>query len=463
MASSGITTTLETVRARFGAQLAARIPEHLERLRWSAPRLADHQRDRVRALLRHALEHSPFHARRLRGIDPDRFELADLTSLPTMSKAEMMASFDDVVTDRRLSVQLANDHLARSAVEPGLLLDEYVCLASGGSSGLRGVFVQRLEEFAEFGASIVRAGIARQVAAGGTAEGTVVAAIMAVSPVHSSGFGAAMRTGPVRFVTVPATLPIADAVDRLNALQPPALMGYASKLAQLAREQLAGRLAIAPRAVTATSEQLTAEARATITAAFGVPVVDQFASTEGLVGHSEPGGSVLTFATDMCIVELVDAENRMITDGAVSARILVTNLHNLTQPLIRYELTDRFERYPFLNGSGYLRAEVGGRAEDVFKYGAVDVHPVVFDTVIIRIPSIVEYQVRQTASGVDVDVAARGDVDLAELASDIGDRLRHAGVAGPKVTVRVVEALARHPQTGKIRRFVSRTSAGERR
>ena len=93
---------------------------------------------------------------------------------------------------------------------------------------------------------------------------------------------------------------------------------------------------------------------------------------------------------------------------------------------------------------------------------AVHVHPVVFDTVIIRIPSIVEYQVRQTPSGVDVDVVARGDVDLAELDSAIGDRLRHAGVERPKVTVGVVEALARHPQTGKIRRFVSRTSAGDR-
>jgi phenylacetate-coenzyme A ligase PaaK-like adenylate-forming protein len=99
MASSDITTPIESVRARFSSQLAARIPEHLERLRWSAPRLAEHQRDGVRALLRHALEHSPFHARRLRGIVPDRFELADLASLPTMSKAEMMASFDDVVTD----------------------------------------------------------------------------------------------------------------------------------------------------------------------------------------------------------------------------------------------------------------------------------------------------------------------------------------------------------------------------
>ena len=167
---------------------------------------------------------------------------------------------------------------------------------------------------------------------------------------------------------------------------------------------------------------------------------------------------MLTFATDMCLVELVDAENRIITDGAVSARVLVTNLQNLTQPLIRYELTDRFERYPSLAGSGYARAEIGGRAEDVFKYGAVDVHPVVFDTVIIRIPSIVEYQVRQTASGVDVDVVARGDVDLAELASAIGERLRDAGLPRPKVTVGVVEAIARHPQTGKIRRFVSRTT-----
>jgi phenylacetate-CoA ligase len=233
-------------------------------------------------------------------------------------------------------------------------------------------------------------------------------------------------------------------------------MGYASKLAQLAREQLAGRLAIAPRSVTSTSAQLRVEDRATITAAFGVPVVDLFASTEGLVGHSEPGGSVLTFATDMCIVELVDAENRIITDGAMSARILVTNLHNLTQPLFRYELTDRFERYPALHGSGYVRAEAGGRAEDVFRYDAVDVHPVVFDTVLIRIPTIAEYQVRQTESGVDVDVVVGGELDLTALASAIEDRLRYAGLSRPTATVGVVGALARHPQTGKIRRFVSR-------
>ena len=98
------TTTLETLRVRAGAVFAARLPEHLERLHWNADRLAIHQRDRLRMLLRHAAEHSPFHAKRLGAIDPDRFELSDLPRLPTMTKSEMMAAFDDVVTDLRLKL-----------------------------------------------------------------------------------------------------------------------------------------------------------------------------------------------------------------------------------------------------------------------------------------------------------------------------------------------------------------------
>ena len=310
------TTHLQALRARVGAELEARMPAHLERLRWPADRLASHQRDRLRALLRHAIERSPFHARRLGPIaDPDHFELADLAHLPTMSKSDMMAAFDEVVSDRRLSLASIGQHIAESSTQPQLLLDEYVCLASGGSSGLRGIFVQRLGEFADLAASVMRPAIARQIAAGSSGEEIVIVGVLAASPVHASGFGTATASGPVRFVSVPATLPIAEAVERLNGLQPLALMGYPTRLAQLAREQMLGRLTIAPRSVTSTSEQLTADDRTTITAAFGVPVIDMFASTEGLVGHSDPGGSVLTFATDMCIVELVDAENRPLADG----------------------------------------------------------------------------------------------------------------------------------------------------
>ena len=110
------TTYLQALRVRVGAELEARMPGHLERLRWPADWLASDQRDRLRVLLRHAIERSPFHARRLGPIaDPDHFELADLAHLPTMSKSDMMAAFDEVVSDRRLSLASIGQHIAESS------------------------------------------------------------------------------------------------------------------------------------------------------------------------------------------------------------------------------------------------------------------------------------------------------------------------------------------------------------
>jgi phenylacetate-CoA ligase len=116
--------------------------------------------------------------------------------------------------------------------------------------------------------------------------------------------------------------------------------------------------------ITAISELLTDEDRTAIGGAFGVPPVSQFVSTEGLAGCTRPGDAVMRFATDTCIVELVDARNQPVADGTASAKVLVTNLHNHTQPLIRYELTDRFIRHPAA-GDPYLHAAVEGRADEI--------------------------------------------------------------------------------------------------
>ena len=186
-------------------------------------------------------------------------------------------------------------------------------------------------------------------ASGGPPPGGIPVAIVgAASPVHASGFGAAAGAGgyPLRTIPAPATLPLADLVARLNQARPLVLQGHTTKLALLAAEKRAGRLQIAPVAVTAMGELLTQTDRAAIGAAFGVPPVNQFTCTEGLTGQSDPGGTVLTFASDMCITELVDQDNQPVPDGTPSAKVLLTNLYNHTQPLIRYELTDRLTRHP---------------------------------------------------------------------------------------------------------------------
>ena len=442
--TSAVANDLEALRARVSAGMETKIPAHIGRLAWSDERRRAHQTERLRALLARSLADSPWHARRLAGVDPASFEVDDLASLPTMTKAEMMDGFDELVTDRRVTRALVEEHLAATAAsgEPSLLLGDYVCLASGGSSGLRGVFVQTAEEFAEFGASCVRRVMAKLAAAGGPPPGgLLLAMVAAAAPVHSTAFGAATARGPVTLVSIPSTLPIEEIVARLNELDPPAIQGYPTKLAHLAAEKRAGRLRIAPFSITATSEMLTPEDRDAISEAFGVPVVNQFASTEGLVGHSEPGEEMLAFADDMCLVEVVAAD-----------RVLVTNLHNLTQPLIRYELTDRFVAAP---GEGPLRATVEGRDDDVFRYGGLEIQPFAFRTVMVAEGTVVEYQVRQTARGADVAVVRDGALDLDALAGALRAALAGAGLDDPAVTVREVDTIARHPETGKAKRFVS--------
>jgi hypothetical protein len=150
------TTGLSDLQDRMQGELSARLAAHLKHLDWDADRLAAYQAERLRTLLARAIERSPFHASRLGHIDPARFEIADLGRLPTMTRADMMASFDDVVTDRRLSRRSVEGHLRSCGRQASLLLGDYVCLASGGSSGQRGVFVQTIGEYADFVASLMR-------------------------------------------------------------------------------------------------------------------------------------------------------------------------------------------------------------------------------------------------------------------------------------------------------------------
>ncbi|MPY94095.1 MAG: hypothetical protein GEV08_13835 [Acidimicrobiia bacterium] len=446
------TTTFDELRRRAQAQLFAGLPQHVERLTWSRPQVAEHQRSALRALLARALEESPLHARRLAGLDPSTFELEDLAGLPTMSKAEMMAGFDDLLTERRLGRRGVEEALAMTTVDPVPVLGEYLCMASGGSSGQRAVFVFDVAALVDYATSILRPAVARR--GGPPPAGATSAMVGAASPIHATGLAPRLLEGsPLSFTSVPVTLPLGELVGRLDALQPMALFGYAGMLARLAHEQRAGRLRISPRSVTATSEVLLPQHRAAITEAF-VPPVDMFATTEGLVGSSAPGDTTVTFASDCCIVELVDEHDRPVPPGVRAAKALVTNLFNHVQPLIRYELGDCFVRRPDVPEHGHLRATVEGRADEVLHFGELAIHPAVVRSVLVSTPAVVDYQACQTLRGLDLAVVADREVALGRLCELVSAALADAGLPSPEVRARAVERLPRQPDTGKLRRFI---------
>ena len=279
--------------------------------------------------------------------------------------------------------------------------------------------------------------------------------VAAGSAVHATGCSAAwMEGGPVRIVPVPVTSPLGTIVARLEELQASVLYGYPSMLVRLAREKAAGRLAIAPEAINASSETLLPEWRREIEDAFGVGVSDVFGSSEGLIGIGAPGDPVLTFNTDVCIVELVDERDRPVPPGVPSAKLLLTNLANRVQPLVRYEIGDRFVRQPDSPDHGHLRAAVEGRNDDGLRWGGIEVHPLVVRGVMVKEPRVTDYQVRQTARGVDLAVLATEPFALDALCTSLRAALSAAGLDDAEVTARHVAALERHPETGKVRRFI---------
>ena len=455
----------EDLRQRHLADLTTLMPEHVQRLRWPADRLRQERRDRLRDLLRVAKASSPWHRDRLTGVDPDGFEQADLAGLPPMTKDDLMANWDRVVTDRRLTLELVEGHLA-GVESDTYLFDELHAVASGGSTGRRGIFVFGWRPWAEAYAGFMRPSLwDRAVAPELAAQPMRVAMVGARIATHMTSAMPQTFANPMVDVALfPVTQPIDRIVAGLNAYQPLALMGYPSMLALLAAEARAGRLRILPRRVTTTSEPLLPEVRRALSEAFCAPVANLYGTSEaGPIGvgcFRRPG---IHLCDDLVIVEPVDLDGRPVPPGVRSDKLYVTALVNPTLPLIRFELTDQvtFLDGPCPCGSAHqLIADVESRLDDVFTYpGGLVVHPHVFGAQLRRDRGIVESQVRQTPAGAEVlvvgapaDPAATGRALTAELA--------RLGVPDPAVEVHRVDRLERQP-TGKVRRFRPLTGAVE--
>jgi phenylacetate-CoA ligase len=445
------------LRQRHLAELASLMPEQVQRLRWPAERLRQERRDRLRDLLRVARAASPWHRDRLAGVDPDRFELADLAGLPPMTKDDLMANWDGVVTDRRLSLDLVEDHLAGLEGD-AYLFDEVHAVASGGSSGRRGMFVFGWREWALAYAGFMRPALWDRAVTPGLADLPLkLAMIGARNATHMTSALPQTFASPVADIArFPVTLPVDQIVAGLNAYQPLVLMGYPSMLALLAAEARAGRLRILPKRITATSEPLLPEVRRALTEAFCAPVASMYGTSEaGPMGVGCWRGPGIHLCDDLNIIEPVDLAGRPVPPGVRSDKLYVTAISNPTLPLIRFELTDQvtvLDRACPCGSAHTLIADVEGRLDDAFTYpGGQVVHPHVFRSVLGRDRGVVEYQVAQTPSGAEVLVVG-APADPAGLGRRIAAELGRLGLADPSVEVRVVDQLVRQA-TGKARRF----------
>jgi phenylacetate-CoA ligase len=367
----------EVTRQRHVDYAAARLPDHLERLRCSADRLRAERTRRLRLLLQTARDRSPWHRSRLSRVEIDSMDEERLGEVAVMTKGDLMANFDDIVSDHRVTLDRLNTHLADLRSD-AYLFDEFHAFAS---SGVRGVFIWGWDAWATCWLINLR----RQVAdLDGPRDDPRPPALMLVAaehPWHLSGaLGQTFASPGMPVQRFPVTLPLEVIVDGLNRVNGQTLMVYASMLATLVAEARAGRLIISPRRIITVAEPLLPEVRSAARDVWGAPIANSWGTSEGgIVARGCYAGAGMHLSDDVVIIEPVDENGQPVPCGSESAKVYLTNLFNPVLPLIRYEITDQVT---FLDescacGSEHRRiADIQGRLDDVFIYpNRVTVHP----------------------------------------------------------------------------------------
>lgn len=342
---------------------------------------------------------------------------AELARMAPVTKRELMARFGEWVTDPALKLDELRAFVADPdrAAEPWL--DRYVVWESSGTSGCPGIFVQDAQAMAVYDAlEAVRHRVPPR--SGGLFSAFSAIDLMGIGDrtalVAATGghFASVVSFERLRRInpwlgasarSFSLLQPVDELVAALNDFQPSVLATYPTAAALLADEAEAGRLRIAPRCVTTGGETLSGAVRERITQVFGAPVRNSYGASEFLPLAWECPHGHLHVNEDWVVLEPVDERQRPLPDGQRSHNVLLTNLANLVQPLIRYDLGDQvtFTGRRCSCGSALPVIEVEGRSDDVMRVPSqrkgqhVSLLPMALCTVVEEECGVFDFQLQQ--------------------------------------------------------------------
>lgn len=368
--------------------------------------IARQQRHRLADLVAFARANSPYYQELYQGL-PEH--IADVTLLPVTSKQQLMSRFADWVTDRDVTLAAVQAVVETPERIGEPFLGKYTVATTSGTTGTRGIFLldkrslrvtsvlalRMLSDWLTAGdvlrIIIGRGRLAMVMATGGHFASTVASARL-------------RRRFPKGVLALSAHMPLPELVARLNRFRPALLTPYASMAALLASEQEAGRLHIDPVLMILSAEGLALPEYDRIARAFHAKVRHSYAATECPFLSYSCAENWLHVNSDWVILEPVDAAYHPTPPGTQSHTVLITNLANRVQPILRYDLGDsvlqRVDPCPCGNPLPAIRVQ--GRAADVLTFPTtqgshVAVVPLAFGNVMDRTAGIELWQIVQTA------------------------------------------------------------------
>ena len=326
------------------------------------------QKKRLRNLLSHVLRKSRFYQEYYKehGITPEKIGKIELRDLPPIDKKLMMDNYDDFVCDRKIRRKYLEAFIADRANRGRRYLDRYTIIHTSGSSGTIGIFAYGPRDW-----RILKALAIRRLSKAGINffSKTKISFIGATDGMYA---GISLVQDAPKFIfdllRLPINSPLGEITTKINAFKPDILSGYSSGNYLLAREKLLGNIDIRLKRILCSADVLTFKMRQTIKDAFGIEPVNFYAASESVcMGAECEHHDGIHLYDDWHCFEFIDEQFNPVEPGQ-SGRLLLTNLYNYTQPLIRYAMNDEIvlDNKTCPCGSSFpLIKHIAGRQEDM--------------------------------------------------------------------------------------------------
>ncbi len=434
-----------------------------------------------RRMLRHAYRHSPFYRKKLQGLDLRTCLPQDV---PILTKQEMMENYDDLVTDPRIKRKDLEAFVKDVSNVGKFYLNKYAVCLTSGSQGQPAIVVQDR--------AALRTLFAMQAARGHSLPKTWseffkritvrkrwVIFLLRPGFFPSSSAFHYMPKGMKRFANLTVihlNQPFEKIVEQLNEIKPNFITAYVHVLENLARAQQRGELKLLEsrqlELLTSISEPLYPESRELIEGVFGLKVSNHYAMGEcmGLtLGDPTTGGARLN--KDLAVLEVCDEHNRPVPDGQPGRKVLLTNLYNYTQPIIRYEIDDivTVQKPTGPNPTMPVIQAIAGRNNDrmcIRRNGEeVEIPVFVFAASFHPIFDLAEFQVRRDQPDhfeIWLQPLPGKTLDLDEIRRSLNAKLRQEKLEDyVRFDFKVVEHIGADPKTGKRRRYINLLKNGD--
>ena len=339
------------------------------------------QKERFDHLVAYARENSPFY----RELYADLESRPSMDSLPVTSKRMLMGAFDDWLTDPTLNLSKVNAFLANPDNIGKRLDKKCIVNLTSGSSGtpckvlydnrtfniMNAIYFSRLFSISD----LLKMGI--KGAKYFTIENPTFSA-----PYNSYRSQVLMtRLNQYRCKVVNVDTPPSKIVEELNRFKPSIFFAYPTSMQLLLPDIKSGKLKINPDIIVLGGETCSPALRKELKANFRGKILNTYSCTEASMITTECSEGHQHINMDWVILEPVDEHNQRVPNGVMSHKVLLTNLSNLLQPFIRYEVTDRIIIYdePCKCGSVMPYLYVEGRTDDILEFegtqGTVGISP----------------------------------------------------------------------------------------